>query len=210
MKPAIPLRFFYFDLGNVLVHFDPRRACRNLASLAGCDLSVAEQALYGSGLETLYEQGAVDDAGFLAALRQHLPGPYADADALEAIGDMFTFNASICPLVSAIVASGIPVGILSNTCPAHWRWVLRQGWGLFDRTFRVTVVSYEVRSMKPESRIYQHAASLAGVPPQSIGFIDDREENVQAARQQGWLAVRYQDPQQAARELVDRGAAIFM
>lgn len=44
---------------------------------------------------------------------------------------------------------------------------------------------------KPDRRIYEIAAELAGAAPERCLFVDDRNENVEAARTLGMTGVLY-------------------
>ncbi|MEV0648106.1 HAD family hydrolase [Phytomonospora sp. NPDC050363] len=47
---------------------------------------------------------------------------------------------------------------------------------------------------KPDPRVYEHAARVAGVPPQRCLFVDDTEKNVIAARETGMQGLYYRTP----------------
>ena len=55
----MPLSFFYFDLGNVLLNFSRDVACRQMGELAGMDPERVRQVVFGSGLEDRFERGAI-------------------------------------------------------------------------------------------------------------------------------------------------------
>jgi len=204
------MAYVFFDLGNVLVHFDPLRACRNVAALVGCGPEDVEQEMYASGLELRYERGEFSDEEFVAALCQRLAvatvgAPVKTAEILEAMGRMFTPHTAMEEILASLQQRGVPMGILSNTCAAHWRWIQDQQWRVSSGWFRDAVLSYEVGCLKPEAEIYRVAASLAGVPAAKIFFTDDREENVAAARGAGWHAVLFTDPDQLRTDLAHFG-----
>lgn len=45
------VRFVYFDLGNVLVSFDPQVACAAVAELFAVSPAEVDRAVYASGLD---------------------------------------------------------------------------------------------------------------------------------------------------------------
>lgn len=51
--------------------------------------------------------------------------------------------------------------------------------------FDTVVVSYEVGVAKPDPRIYRICLSRLGVPPERALFVDDREDNLEAAARLG-------------------------
>lgn len=106
---------------------------------------------------------------------------------------MFQPLQEMVPVVAAVAASGLPMGILSNTCQAHWQLLGRSGYESLRHNFAARVLSFEVGGMKPAELIYQAAEQQAAVPPPSLLFFDDRPENVAAAQLRGWQAHRFTD-----------------
>ena len=105
-------------------------------------------------------------------------------DFLTACGDIFWLNEPTIPVVSQLAQLNIGLGILSNTCEAHWDFAMKRFLAL-PQLFPIRVTSFEAKSMKPDAKIYEVAVKKAGVLPSEIFFIDDKPENVQAAKDAG-------------------------
>lgn len=197
-------KFLYFDLGNVLLHFDHQRAARQMASVAGITPEEVWKTVFESDLQLRYEQGAISTREyyehFCAATKTQ---PDYDALCLAAAA-IFTLNCDTGPIVSALATAGYRLGILSNTCEVHWRY-LHSGHTQLDRSFELYALSYKIGAIKPEPAIYLAAAKLAGVAPTEIFYCDDRSENVAGALSVGYDAVHYESPDQLHRALRDRG-----
>lgn len=194
------IEFVYFDLGNVLVSFDPAIACKNVADRFGVTTDQAKAAVYTSGLEDRFERGQVSPDQFAAAVRRKLGRSEAEmptADFLDAISDMFTPIDMMRAVVEGVRAKGYRVGLLSNTCHAHWDWISRQEYFVSQVGFDVTILSFQIGSAKPEEAIYQRAEQEAEVSGRQLLFLDDRPENVAAALQRDWNAVQCLGGQQA-------------
>jgi epoxide hydrolase-like predicted phosphatase len=71
----------------------------------------------------------------------------------------------------------------------------------FSAMADVLVYSYEVGIEKPDRRIYEITCERLGVRPSEVGFLDDLEVNMVAARQVGMRAVRFQSTAQAIYEM---------
>jgi HAD superfamily hydrolase (TIGR01509 family) len=187
-----PVEFVYFDLGNVLLSFDPAAACENLARLFSVSVARARKAVYDSGLQDRFEHGEVSAERFAELVGGELG--WADAapstaDILDAASDMFTPIDSMRAVLPAVRAQGFGVGLLSNTCQAHWDWIQRQQYGVMDFRFDAEILSFHIGSMKPEPVIYEAAERAAGVAVAGILFLDDKHANVRAALERGWQAV---------------------
>lgn len=196
--------FLYFDLGNVLLNFDHQRACRQIAALAGLTAERVFEVLFAGGLELRYETGLInDDQLYDEFCRQTGSAPPLDA-LLHAASDIFEVNVGIVPVVTQLAAAGHPLGILSNTCPAHWNFCRARRYG-FMHAFQTTVLSYEVGACKPDPRIFEAAAERAGVAAADIFYVDDLAANVAGARAAGLDAVQYVSPAQLVEDLRARG-----
>ncbi len=197
------VRFVYFDLGNVLVAFDPEIACGNVARLFDVPVERARAVVYTSGLEAALERGELSGEAFASQVRSAfaaerdptpLDPPHRDpasvttAALLDAISDMFTPIDSMRHTIANVRRLGLGLGILSNTCHAHWDWIARQRYPVMAGPFDAAVLSFRVGAMKPDVAIYDVAERVTGVAPDEILFLDDRPENVAAAMRRGWRA----------------------
>ncbi len=63
--------------------------------------------------------------------------------------------------------------------------------------FKDIVLSYEIGCMKPAELIYRVCEQRAGVAPNKIAFIDDKEPNVEAAAGRGWQTHLYKNADDA-------------
>lgn len=187
--------FVFFDLGNVLVKFDHQIAVDQLAELADRPAEAVRHAVFDNDLQNRYEAGQIDSQAFCQAINHCLETGLEDRDILEAISAIFTLNRAILPVLEQLRAQGLPLGLLSNTCPAHWQWILRQGWPVPGDWFEPRILSYEVQAMKPDANIYAVCEKLTGRQPAELFFIDDRPENVEGARRRGWEAHCYESTQ---------------
>ena len=187
------IKFVYFDLGNVLVSLDPLIACANVSNLFDVAAEKVHVAVYESEQQTRYEHGELSGEEFASSIREQLGRTLDQMPTqrlLDALSDMFKPVRSMQGIVHQVHQSGIPFGILSNTCAAHWDWIARQDWAVMEEGYREAVLSFEAGVMKPNKRIYQLAERCAEVPRDRILFLDDRAENVEAAIDRGWHAVQ--------------------
>ena len=167
--------------------------------------------LFDQGLEEQYETGLIDCTQFYQEFcRQADIAPSEELsreDLLWAIGDIFWANRPIIPVLTQLKARGFPMGILSNTCDAHWQSAFSQH-SILRSFFRPWVLSYEEKSMKPDSMIYKSAIEQAGVKPGNIFFTDDRQENVEGAIAAGIDAVLFTSVPELVCQLSQRGVRI--
>ena len=206
-SPAPP-SFFYFDLGNVLLYFSHEQACTQVAEVAGISSERVQEIIFESGLQWRYERGQIDCDAFHQEFCQ-ASSTTTERAPLELAGSaIFEFNHSITPILEALTARGQRLGVLSNTCAAHWRYATDGRYAALGQHFEVYALSFEMGTAKPEPEIYHAAAELAGVPATEIFFTDDRPENIEAAREAGFDAVLFTGSERLAADLNARGVKI--
>jgi len=202
---SMPPKFIYFDLGQVLLHFDRQRQCQQMAEVAGCSPEVVHRVVFDDGLHWKYEAGELTSQQFYEAFcRQTDTRPPLEA-LLHANSDIFRMNPTIAALVAALEGAGHRLGVLSNTCESHWNLVTHGRYGILPGAFKQFVLSYEVGASKPDERIFRVAAEKAGCAPQEIFYTDDTPGHVEAAKALGFDAVLYTDTAGLAEELRRRG-----
>ncbi len=194
-----------FDFGNVLCTFDHRRILAGLAPLCGLPQAELGRRIAGSDLPRAYESGEIDSPAFLAGLSGLCGYVFPEAAFLRAFTDIFTPIEGTWRLVRALKGR-VRLGLLSNTNPWHFEHSIRPTpvFPLFD----AVTLSYEVRAMKPDSRIYADATAKLALPPGACVFIDDLPENVEGARAAGMRGVHYTGPETLEAELRGLGVVV--
>ena len=196
--------FLYFDLGRVLINFDVQTMLDQIAEVSGVGPAKVREVVFGDGLQIKYESGRIDCREFHAIFSE-ATGSRPDFGAFRhAASDIFKLNTVVLPIVAQLRAAGHRMGILSNTCPAHWEHCRRRFPSVIN-LFDVHALSYRLKAVKPDAAIFHAAADLASVRAEEIFFVDDMPGHVEAAKTAGFDAVQYTGAQQLAADLRARG-----
>ena len=200
--------FLYFDLGNVLLSFCHDRMCGQLAKVAGLEARAIRQAMLETegafARQMAFERGDISAEAYYEFFCSQT-GTRPDRTALELAGsDIFEPMGPSIGLMETLSQAGHRLGLLSNVGPVHWDFIRNGRFPPIPGCFETLVLSYEVRSVKPEPDIYRRAISQAGVPAEEIFFVDDRKENVAGALKAGIDAVLYTSAAQLVEDLRSR------
>jgi 2-haloacid dehalogenase len=192
-----------FDLGGVLIDWDPRYLYRKLLA----DEAAVEEFLatvctpewnleqdrgrpFAEGVAELVERHPVHAAAIAA---YHERWPEMLGGGIEAAVE----------LLAELRAAGVPLYALTNwsaeTFGVAWERYEFLSW------FDGVVVSGEERIVKPDWRIFQLLLDRFGLAPAVTLFIDDSAANVAAARELGLDAVQFHGPDQLRQDLTARG-----
>ena len=199
-----PRSIAVFDLGGVLIDWNPRYLYRKLFD---GDDEAMEHFLANICTSNWNAQ---QDAGrtlaeACALLKRDHPGHAKFIDAwLERYDEMLggPIHGTV-DLLAELRGRGVPIYALSNWSAETFPSALKR----FDflRWFRGTLLSGEVRLLKPDPRIFKVFFETHGVDPAQAVYIDDLPANVDAARTLGMHAIRFTDPAALRSELVQVG-----
>jgi 2-haloacid dehalogenase len=181
-----------FDVGNVLLEWDPRRLYRKLSDdperiesflTRVCNAEWNHRIDLGEPWDDLIaELAAAHPAhrAWIHAYRQRWD---------EMLGDLIAESVAA---LDCLKAAGVPVFGLSNFSTQTWPIAVAR----YDvlTAFDDVVLSGDVRLAKPDPAIYDLAARRFGVTPSRTLFVDDRADNVAAAAAAGWLTHHFTDP----------------
>ena len=192
-----------FDLGGVLLDWDPRYLYRKLFDdEAAMERFLAEVCTmewhHAHDLGIPPEQTAPpliaahpDQAEMIRAWTERteemLAGPIDDT----------------VEILRQLKAAGVPVFALTNM--ETWTYPGRRERYPFLRWFHGTVVSGFEGVAKPDPRIFELLLERFGLDPARTLLIDDSRTNVQAARAAGMQAVEFKSPASLRRQLEGLG-----
>lgn len=197
--------FLYFDMGNVMLNFDHHRGCRQMAAVAGISEELVWKVLFAEGAHWRHESGELNLREYFDLFRR-ATNSSPDFEAwVYAGGAIFEMNRSMKPLLGSLSAARFRMGILSNTCEQHWKYVTGRRFGLIPKSFEILILSHEVKVMKPDPAIYHIAIERTGLPANRNFFVDDRADNVEAAQAAGMDAILFTSASEVAQQLRLRG-----
>lgn len=198
--------FIYFDMGNVLLYFSHEKMAEQMAQVVGIPSKRAWKILFdeSNGLEWAYERGELTREQFYSRFCE-VADTRADINVFDVAGsDIFEINAPMCGLASQLASAGYRLGVCSNTSPSHWGHCVSR-YRVLSTAFAVHALSFHIGAIKPDQAFFAAAAQLTGVSPNAIFFLDDRPDNVAAAKAASWDAVLYTSASQVNEELCRRG-----
>ncbi|WP_433471829.1 HAD-IA family hydrolase [Spirillospora sp. CA-142024] len=97
-------------------------------------------------------------------------------------------NADTVALLTELAGRGTPLALLSNAPVELARMVDGRPWASL---FRHRLYSADLRLAKPAPEIFHELTGRLGAAPGDVVFVDDREENVRAARTLGIRSVLF-------------------
>ena len=199
----MPVKAVVFDLGGVLIDWDPRYLYRKLLD----DEATVEEFLatvctpewnaeqdrgrpFAEGVAELVERHPVHAAA-ITAYHERWP---------EMLGGAVGGTVEV---LAELRAAGVPVYALTNWS-AETFGIARERFEFLE-WFDGVLVSGAERMIKPDPAIFRLLLDRFGLDPGATFYIDDSPANVAAADRLGFDAVRFTSPAQLRRDLEARG-----
>ncbi len=200
------IRHIVFDIGRVLIHYDPDLPFSRLIPdpderkwffdnvCTGAWNVEQDRGRTWEDAEALLIAEHPGHAENIRNFRRHwhemVPHAYDDSVAI----------------MEGLIEAGRDVTMLTNFASDTFREASERF--PFLKKPRGVTVSGDVRLIKPDPAIYRHHAASFGLDPAASLFIDDSPHNVEGAREAGWQAVHFTDAKTLARDLSGLGIGV--
>ena len=184
------IKTIIFDLGNVVIDLHYERAADQFCDLSGVKSNELDELLVSSEALKSFEVGGLGEEEFRNEICRLLKIEIKD-DYFDSI-----WNAILGEISGRRVKAMLELKkrfstfVLSNTNSIHLRSFnqsLKEAYG-YDGVHELvhqTYYSHEVEMRKPNRDIYEFVLHDQRLHPHEVLFIDDREDNIEAAKALG-------------------------
>jgi 2-haloacid dehalogenase len=193
------IRHIVFDVGKVLVHYDPELAYAEIIADPAERAAFLKEVCSGEWnveqdrgrtweeAETEAITRHPDKEELIRAFRRrwHMMVPHAYEDTVAVLRDL--------------LGRGCDVTLLTNFAADTFREAQERF--AFLTECRGATVSGEIRLLKPDPAIYAHHTKAFGLEPSATLFFDDSPKNVEGARAAGWRAELFTTPERMREDL---------
>jgi len=207
VKPMPAPTAVVFDLFGVIACAQSPAGRADIQSAAGVPADRAD-ALWRAYWEfrPSYDRGRLSGPDYWRAVAVALGTTFAGSRIAELIAaDCDSWRAvdpRMLGLLDTLARSGLTLGLLSNIPPELAdQFLQRHAW--LGR-FAVLGFSCRIGYVKPEPAAFDWCVRALGVEPARILFVDDREENVRAARARGMRGHLFTDAATFAQSIAPR------
>lgn len=202
MPTAPAIRNVVLDIGWVLVRLNYRPLIE-LLRRHGADVADRDAVMSRISLEE-HECGRLPGSELLQRIAALARSPVSVREVRACWDDMFEIVPDMMALAHRL-SERYRVYLLSNIGDLHWVRLSRE--------FRVHALghgalpSFLAGVMKPHAAIYQEAERRFSLETAATVFIDDRDDNIAAARERGWQGIVHQDPASTRAALAALGVS---
>ena len=179
------IRNIVFDMGNVLVHYDPTVLCQ-LHVETKEDAEILFNCVYHSKEWLMLDMGIITPEAAVSVIQKRLGKPHLNLAIDHSITDFICGSEwkieGMEGILASLKAKGYGLYILSNaSLTVRKNRHLIPGFDYFDGTF----FSCDPMYMKPQTKIYELFLEEFNLKAEECFFIDDLTSNITGAKKAG-------------------------
>ncbi|MFH1568231.1 MAG: HAD-IA family hydrolase [Gemmatimonadota bacterium] len=203
----MPVRWLVFDLGGVVVDFDPDAAWVPYARQSPQrEAAICALVTDPEGPRARLSEGRISAAEYFAAVDGALGKPLSlSAHKAIDVAVLRGERPGMAALLGALDGTA-RLACCSNTHDLHWRHMLAT-YPCMAR-FEVQLASHLMGVRKPAPEAYEITCQRLGARPEECVFIDDGRENVEAARRVGMVGIHFESPARLVETLGELGLPV--
>ena len=191
------------DLGKVIIFFDNHIFFRKIEKYCPYSLSeILNKVARNMELVSSFDKGRITPVEFYRKVKKTLKAKIDFEQFYAIYNDIFWLNPPVLEILKKLRPQYRLI-LLSNTDQMRFSFITKKLPQIL--LFDAYVLSFEVGYMKPESEIYHIALEKAEAPAAECLFIDDRQENIEAAQRIGINCIHFQAETNLQVELKKRG-----
>ncbi len=192
-----------FDLGGVIVNVNFKSPLGKLFDNSGTLSNTVKDESDFSSLLRHYEMGKISAVDFYRKIIDHLEFELSFDEFKSASNEAIEAGDDGIESIVKTLSKKYKLAILSNTNPVHYEHI-KETYSIIG-LFEHVLLSYEMGAMKPDIEAYEKLMHATSKSPSQHLFIDDRIENINAAKGIGIEGIQYESVKNLIVALKERG-----
>ena len=192
-----------FDLGRVLFDFDYNIALEKIKDKIGIPVQEVIRELFENDFGLIFEKGEVSPDEFYSRFKDTFKATLSYKCFVDTWCKIFSPKKDVIDLVRHLKGR-YPLYLISNINELHFEYLFKDYPEVFS-LFNELILSFKVKSVKPESLIYQTLRDTAEVEYEDIIYIDDRKDLITKAKNFNLQCLQFTSFNQLLRDLENLG-----
>ncbi|MAE08620.1 MAG: HAD family hydrolase [Bacteroidetes bacterium] len=197
-----------FDFGGVVLDIDPQLTIDEFVKLGFTDFDKLSTPEFTDEIIGKFERGILTPEVFRTKLKKFLDIDVTDQQLDDAWNSLLYDIPRERIEILEQVKKNYQIILLSNSNEIHYDLFVRDlqlrfGYREFDDLFHKSYFSFDLHLLKPNSEVYEFVINQHGILPEETLFIDDKEENIVAAKKLGLRTYKLDKPERIRDIFID-------
>lgn len=180
-----------FDLGKVLFDYDYDIAMEKIKHKVSHPKERIIEDLFYNNFSIDFEKGLMSSFDFYSKFKKAYEANLDYDEFVSIWCDIFTPKPEIIDLAKRL-STHYPMYLISNINEAQFQHLYKDYPDVFS-IFKELILSYKVKSIKPETGIYEELKKISASSYENIIYIDDRADLIQEAKKLKLNCIRFID-----------------
>jgi putative hydrolase of the HAD superfamily len=195
----ILIKNIIFDLGNVMLDFDPEKYLEDLG-YHGKVKDQLKSEIFKTEEWLMLDRGTISQKEAVEIWQQRNPDLKLEiAEVMAEWEKILTLKKDSLEILRSLAEKNYNLYILSNFHKKAFAYVSNK-YDFFDY-FDGKVISADIGMVKPDPEIYEHLLNKFNLEAGSTLFIDDSKKNIAAAIKKGIRVIHFKDAESLKDEL---------
>ncbi len=190
------IKIIVFDIGGVLIKYDDRMYYKYLSRKHDIDSDAFFKAI--SKYSEQVDAGKITTSQLEEKMSHAIGIPKSEIGYDKFFPNIAKPNRPVERLARKL-SERYDIAVLSNVNKSRHTAVLNVV--VDGKVFKHEFLSYKIGDIKPHLKVYRYMIKKLGVKPGEILFIDDKKENIDAAKRLGINGIVYQNIGQLERDV---------
>ncbi|HJN06232.1 MAG TPA: HAD family phosphatase [Bacteroidales bacterium] len=197
-----------FDFGGVVLDIDPQLTIDEFVKLGFTDFDKLSTPEFTDEIIGKFERGILTPEVFRTKLKKFLDIDVTDQQLDDAWNSLLYDIPRERIEILEQGKKNYQIILLSNSNEIHYDLFVRDlqlrfGYREFDDLFHKSYFSFDLHLLKPNSEVYEFVINQHGILPEETLFIDDKEENIVAAKKLGLRTYKLDKPERIRDIFID-------
>jgi len=200
------MKVLAFDLGNVIFGFDYRVSLDKIKDKMEATVDQVIHSFYFEGFTIPFEKGLVSSDQFYSEFKKTFSVDISYDEFINSWCKIFFPKQEVINLISDLQKK-YSVNLISNINELHFKYLHKKYPDIFS-LFDNLILSFQVKSVKPETKIYDLLQKVSSVDFNDIIYIDDRADLISQAKLMGFQCIQFKDFNSLVNCLRDLGVEV--
>ena len=199
------MKVFAFDLGRVIFGFDYTVALERIKDKGASTGKILTELMENNfGLD--YEKGLLSSYEFYHDFKDRFSAQVTFDEFKDIWSDIFWPISETIELIKRIKGN-YPLYMISNINELHFNHLYEKHPEVFEM-FDDLILSYKVKSVKPETAIYESLKKKCNCDYRNIIYVDDRQDLIDSAKDLNLNCIKFTSTSQLKSDLKSMGISV--
>lgn len=195
-----------FDLGRVLFDFDYNIALEKIKDKIGVPIEEVIKELFDNDFGLSFERGELSPDEFYSSFKDAFKATLSYECFVDVWCKIFSPKKDMINLARQLKGR-YPLYLISNINKLHFEYLFKEYREVFS-IFNQLILSFKVKSVKPERLIYQALRNSSGVDFEDIIYIDDRKDLITKAKDYSLQCLQFVGFNKLIEDLKNLGVSV--